>query len=55
MLDTVSLTTFLIPDIDYLKSKSEPVQSHNPKAIYKFMCNVDNMRVFFEPDRFEWQ
>ncbi len=52
MIDKLSLTTFIVPDLDYLKSHARVTIDESKMRLYKFLYELKRVTIFCYPHRF---
>lgn len=52
MIDKLSLTTFKVPDKEYLENHGKITEDRFRTQIYKYMCELDKAVVFYYPHKY---
>ncbi len=52
MIDKLSLTIDILPDIEYLESNGKIIEDQYRRNIYKYMCRLDKAVIFYLPHKF---
>ena len=52
MIDKLTLTTFILPDIDYLQRHAEIFEAESRAKLFKFMCRLDRGVISYLPHKF---
>ncbi len=52
MIDKLSLTINIVPNVDYLMNHGEIREDTTRRNIYKYMCQLDRALIFYSPHKF---
>lgn len=52
MIDKLSLTINILPDIEYLKNNARIIEDQHRQNIYKYLCRMDKAVVLYLPHKF---